>query len=303
MLKEHIAIIVLQLILFVILISVFSKIIQKILSTRMKIKNVIFKEISKTSFLKKTYDYIEELKRIDHKRSKRIKITPIGFILTSILISLIVFTTTFFLIKIFSTAIFLSLPFCFVPVFFIKAYKHREKQRIQELLPSYLINLKNNIELENNILKAIQKTPVESPLKQYIDEFNSNINNGVTPTKAFTLLKTKINMKQINLFVSACQVCYLSGGEFDKVLKKYLQIITRENNERERIKEEAYGSILTLAVMIIINLILVFFFIFKNPEYSLIIRETFLGRAILNFNVLSYYIIGILILKIYRMEE
>lgn len=62
MLKEHIAIIVLQLILFVILISVFSKIIQKILSTRMKIKNVIFKEISKTSFLKKTYDYIEELK-------------------------------------------------------------------------------------------------------------------------------------------------------------------------------------------------------------------------------------------------
>ena len=179
---------------------------------------------------------------------------------------------------------------------------YREKAEILKVLPMYIINLKNHVSEENNIIKAIQATSVEEPLNKYINEFKQNISRGMNVIEAFDLLRESININIINDLINSCATCYLNGGNFVKLLERYLEIITKENRHKEETREKAYSDILTLFVMIMLNIFTIIFFVFGNKEYAIIIRETLLGKIIINFNAISYIFIGYLISKIYKED-
>ena len=170
------------------------------------------------------------------------------------------------------------------------------------MLPIYVVNIKNHISEDNNIVGAIQRTIVEQPLKKYIDIFKSNISRGMNVIEAFDLLKQEVNVKAFDSFVNSCEVCYLNGGDFNKVLEQYINMITKENVHKESAKEKAYADILTLVIMIILNVAVLVMFVFTNKEYAQIMRETFWGQLILNFNAVSYIVIAYLISRIYKEE-
>lgn len=205
-------------------------------------------------------------------------------------------------LKIKSTAFILSLPFFLAPIIIIKILLNREKTQITRILPMYVVNIKNHISEDNNIITAMQRTIIEEPLRKYIDTFKTNVSRGMNVIEAFDKLKDAVNVKTFTVFINSCQVCYLNGGDFHKVLERYIEIITKENIHKESTKEKSYSDILTLMIMAALNVLVIVMFVLTNKEYAAIMRETFLGRMILNFNAISYIVIAYLISRIYKEE-
>ena len=229
-------------------------------------------------------------------------ITPLVVFLIMVLLGLISFAIFNSYLKIISTAFILSLPFFISPILIIKILLNKERTNIIKILPMYVVNIKNHMAEDNNIISAIQRTNVEEPLKKYIITFKTNISRGMSAIAAFDLLKQEVNVKVFTDFINSCQVCYLNGGDFNRVLEQFIDIITKENIHKESSKEKAYADILTLIIMIVLNILVIVMFVFANKEYANIIRETFFGRLVLNFNAISYIFIAYLISRIYKEE-
>lgn len=264
--------------------------------------NKLKSKIIQTKSYKKLSEYINmTLKRNLVSRKKSI-LNPAFLIIIMLGVFIVFFVLFYSYIKVLSTAIILSLPFLFSPVILFRILLNREKTRIIRILPMYVVNIKNHIDRDNNIIGAIQKTTVEQPLKKYIDEFKNNVSRGMNVIEAFNTLGQEVNVKVFDAFVNACQVCYINGGDFNKVLERYINIITKENIHKESTKEKAYADIITLLIMVVLNVLVVVMFVFTNKEYASIMRETFFGKLVLNFNALSYILIAYLISRIYKEE-
>jgi len=206
------------------------------------------------------------------------------------------------MIKIESTALLISLIIFIVPIVIIRIRVDYRKNKILNILPAYIINLRNNIEIDNNIIKAIKKTEVEEPLIKCIKEFNLYVEKGINIYDSFERLKSLVNVKKFSDLVNIFQTCYLNGGNYTKVLNKYLYIITNETNKKEELKEKSRSVITTLIVLLFLNIYLLLFFVFTNETYKQIILKTSTGNIILNFSIIVYLIIATLIYKIYQME-
>lgn len=234
--------------------------------------------------------------------SKMNKLNPIKLLVIMLVLFIFSFLIFNSYIKVISTSVILSLPFFLSPILFIKVLLNKEKANIIKILPMYVVNIKNHISEDNNIISAMQRTIVEQPLKKYIDIFKINISRGMNVIEAFDILKQDVSVKSFTTFINACQVCYLNGGNFNKVLERYIDMITKENIHKESTKQKAYSDILTLIILIALNILVIVMFVFTNKEYAVIMRETFLGKLILNFNAISYILIAYLISKIYKEE-
>lgn len=222
------------------------------------------------------------------------------------IVMIILFIVSFLIfnsyLKVATTSLILSLPFFISPILVIKILLNREKSNIIKQLPMYVVNIKNHIAEDNNIIGAIQRTIVEEPLKKYVNVFKTNISRGMNVIEAFDLLKEDVNVKSFTAFINSCEVCYLNGGNFNKVLEHYINMITKENVHKEAAKEKAYADILTLIIMTALNVLVIIMFVFTNKEYAEIMRGTFFGRLVLNFNAVSYIVIAYLISRIYKEE-
>ncbi len=254
----------------------------------------------------KPYIRLSEYISISLKRrlvpEKTNKLSPVILLIIMFCLFVIFFTVFYSYIKVLTTALILSLPFLFSPIILFKILLNHEKSKIIKLLPMYVVNIKNHIDRDNNIIGAIQRTEVGEPLRKYVGAFKNNISRGMNVIEAFNNLKNEVNVKAFDGFVNACQVCYLNGGDFNNVLERYINIITKENIHKESAKEKAYADILTLLIMVVLNVLVVVMFVFTNNEYASIMRETFFGKLVLNFNAFSYILIAYLISKIYKEE-
>lgn len=280
------------------------------LFSRNQCRNKIMKKVKKIYTILENGNFFKKIKRIililekEKVINKKIKIiTPITIIMISIMLFIISYILIYQLFKVKSTTLILSVPIFFTPYFIIKYLLNKQKNKILINLPTYIINLKNNVSASGDIIAAIERTSTTKPFKIYIDEFNVLVKRGVNIYEAFDKLKSNIGIKKVSSFITACQMCYLNGGDFTGILERFSSIITKENIQKEKLKESSYSSIITLIVMFTMNIYLIFAFVFKNKEYADIIRNTFFGGVILNFTAITYIVIGYLILKIYRIGE
>lgn len=281
-----------------------------LIDIRKKYKKVLFQKTRNINEkIKKNGIYIKleklilklEIQKVINKKAR--KITPKIIIIISVLLFVLAYILIYSLFKVKSTSLILSIPIIFIPTFVLKYILSKQKNRILENLPTYIVNLKNNVSNSGDIITAIQKTNVNYPLNIYIDKFNIRVKRGINIYEAFEKLKEEISINKIDSFISACQTCHLNGGDFTGILTSFSSIITKDNIQKEKLKESSYSSIITLFVMMLMNLFLIFNFVFKNKEYANIIRNTFGGITILNFTAITYLVIGYLILKIYRIGE
>lgn len=259
-------------------------------------------KITTTKGYNRLIEYVKQIPKNQVYYNKKNYFTPVVLLVLMVLVFSVMFVLFYSFFRVVSTALILALPFLFSPIILIKILINKEKSEIIKKLPMYIVNIKNHIEDDNNIIGAIQKTIVEEPLKKYIEVFKININRGMKVIEAFDLLKKEVNVKTFTTFINTCQVCYLNGGDFNNVLEHYISIITKENIHKEATKEKAYSDIITLIVMLVLNVLVIVAFVFTNREYAIIMRETFFGKLLLNFNAISYIVIVYLISKIYKEE-
>lgn len=205
--------------------------------------------------------------------------------------------------KILSTSLILASQTYVLPYLILKYLIDNEKKQMLYILPSYIVNLKNYIQQENNIIAAMKNVPCVQPLEKYIKSFNMQVERGMNVKKAIEELKKQVGIVKFSELLSTIEACYSNGGNFENILNKYIEIISKENIHKEKIKEKAYSSVIILCIMIVINIYLVFSFILSNQKYANIIQNSIIGRIILDINAISYILIGYIVLKIYRTGE
>lgn len=233
---------------------------------------------------------------------KNKKITSITILGISFAVSILTYFLSSISIKIVSTSMILSLVSFFVPYIIINVIVNNKVQKIKSILPSYIVNLKNNLEVTNNIIKAMKITKVEEPLEYSINNFNYKVEKGINVYQCFDELKENINIEAFSSLIDTFKVCYSNGGNFISVLNKYIDIISKENMEKAKLKENSSATILTLIIMVCINVGLLFSVVLSNPEYTKIILGTFGGHIIINFEIVSYLVVIYFVYKVYKME-
>lgn len=258
-------------------------------------------KLSNMSFIKKIQFYIDYISKIN--KSIIFYIKPITIILLSSIISIITFVISFKYLKVFSSAVIISVYSFFIPYLILKYLYNFYRKKINNIFPTYIISLKNYTQISNDIIIAIKKVKVEEPLSLFINKFNICIEKGINVYEAFENLKNDINIKKINEFITATQNCYINGGNFTNLLSKYSKILNRINEQREKELQENLSSILVLVILIIINIFLIVTFVYSDENYRSILTNTFLGKSILNINILSYLLIFYFIKKLNKLEE
>lgn len=241
--------------------------------------------------------YDKKILKLNRKQISAVKV-----VLLSIIMYLISVIILYFYIKVLSTSVILSVPFLISPLILSKVLLERNKQKIIRSLPFYAINIKNQMKDENNIIQAMKKAKVDKPLNKYIEDFLSSVFNGANVLKAFNKLKNDVDVKDFTELINSFEVCYKNGGDFILILEKYILIKSKERLQKEEIEEKAFSSIMILAVMTVLNIVVIITFVFGNQEYAMLIRNTVIGRGILNLNVIIYIIGAMIIFKVYKEE-
>lgn len=232
-----------------------------------------------------------------------VNLSPYIICLVSIIFSILTFFISYKYLKIFSSSIILCIYMLIVPFQILKFIKQINKEKIMSSFPTYLAILKNYTKTENDIIIAINKANPTIEIKPYIIKFRDKIQNGIKIYDAFEEMKNSIGILKISEFITALEYCYINGGDFTKLIDGYSKILLKINNETEEEKQKKLGTKLVLIVLIIINIYVLFGFIFSNIAYKEIIISSFIGKSIVNINILSYIIIFFIFQKIEKMEE
>lgn len=233
-------------------------------------------------------------------RVNNIKRSSYFTIIFSFIFSIIIYFISYKIFSIYSTSILISVFCFFIPYNFVKRLYYNKKGKILNMFPTYIITLKTYTQVTNDIIIAFKNAKVVEPLKTYIDRFNMYVEKGINVIEAFEILKKDIDISKISDFISSLQICYINGGDFSILLQRYANLLSKINLQREKEEQENFSSILVLSILVIINLILLFSFVFANYEYKVIITQTFVGKIILNINIVSYVFIYFMIKKISR---
>lgn len=229
------------------------------------------------------------------KRNNLLKIITVVSV-----ICILIFTLVYSMTNIVVTSLILSIPFAIAPYIILKLRIEIKKQKIRKLLPIYSLNLKGKLEDNSNIILAIKRTKVEEPIQSIIKEFVKNVELGMPTYMAFEKLKDKVNIKEFAELINSFQTCLIHGGNFTKVLDIYTQYLSTKLMEEEKEKEKIMSSVLVLIVMMILDILLLFGYVFGNAEFSNIFRHEILGRIIIDINSLSLIACGYVVLKLYK---
>ena len=179
----------------------------------------------------------------------------------------------------------------------------RRKNSILKFFPTYVLSLKNYTDVDNNIVYALKESTPHPLIKASIERFNLSVEKGLDVYSAFENLKQDINIEEVSSLLTLLENCYLNGGSFSYVIQKYSYSQSKTNIERERINENLLSSKIILIVLIGLSLLLLFGFALRNKDYSDIILNTIGGQAILSFNILTYFFMYVIYLKICKMDE
>jgi len=258
--------------------------------------------IKKLSFIKKI-SYIVDESKITFKIKNIDIISTLTVSILSVVIFIITFLITYNFLKLFLSSLIISIFNLFLPYFILKYFSYYKKIKILNSFPNYIISLKNYTDVNNDIIEAFRRANAEEPLNKYIEKFNVSLQKGVKIYDAFETLKSNINIKKINEFITLLQFCYIYGGDFGNLLDKFSKIQMKTNLQREKEKQKIFSSKLVLIILILLNIYILFGFVLTNTEYYSILVKTFIGNMILNINILSYIFIFYMYIQINKMEE
>lgn len=259
--------------------------------------------IHKGSFYQNVSTMNHEFKKIKNFRIALLIAKPSMLIVISFLLSIMAYFVTYRVFQLKSTSIIISVSSFFLPYCILKYTIFYHKSKILKAFPTYIINLKNYTQVDNDIIVAFKRAYVDMPLKFFIDRFNVSLENGVNIYEAFERLKADINIKKINELLTALQYCHINGGNFTKLIDRYSKILMNVNLQKEKERQNSYATKIILLIIIIINIYMMFSFVFAYSEYFNIMTNTVMGIIIVNFNILSYILIVVFIVRMNKLEE
>lgn len=249
-----------------------------------KIKKIKINNKKSLNIIKK----IEYFNRLNLGKHINIKLLLILMVILSVVLSIIFIINT----KIILFSIILSIFIASIPIQYISFKNNLFKRSFNQNLNLLIINLKNNVKNNNDIVFAIKKTVKNSTLKVYFQDFIYAINNGVNVIEAFDYIKDYFNINEFTNLISIFQNCYVYGGNYYNILKNAEEQIKEKKKLYNKFYKANTEIISTLIIMLFINIYIVFSFILSNKEYINLYLNTIIGKVIIDINL-------IIIIKIY----
>lgn len=281
-----------------ILIIIFTTIYYIISSRSVKTKITNF--VTSSKYYSNISNNIFELQKRDILKTSYI--TNDKILIISIVCFIFIFILIFYLFNSVGMSLIFALLVALIPNMLLGYAIKKEKSKIIYSTVTFLINLRNHISKNNNIVLAIRKTNVEGPLDKYIKNFLSRIDMGMNIYEALVILKQELDINIWNDVISSLQACYKNGGDFNVVLTAQINSISKSLAMKEKEKEEAYGSVITLVVMMIMSMFLLVKYACVDNNSASIITTTVAGKMILTYTAISYVISLYFISKIYKVE-
>lgn len=265
------------------------------------IVNVLQSKIILTKNVIRNNRVNEYIQRINiNKKSKKKAILIVSSVMFAYCIMVaLVFSIT----KVFFASLIFSAPIICSPYIFLEIKKVKRKKEITNELQAYSLNLKNNIKNDNNIVLAMKRTKTDGILKEYITQFVKEIDNGRNIYEALERLDYSVGVVEFSELIQTIELCYKTGGEFAKILETYSKQISDKIIKREKEREKSISTVITLAVMIVLNVFMLLVYVPQNPEFMMAFNSNILGRILIDINAITTLLCLYFLYKIYKMEE
>ena len=243
--------------------------------------------------LKERVNYIHKINilidRCDLKRS--IIISPLTITFLGVVAVIISYSIAFDFFKMFLLSLLISLPLFYLPFAILKLLAEYKEAKIEKVFLNFLLQLKNYTKINNDIVAAMKEVKTIEPLQSYIRKFLIEIDSGIRFEKAIENFKEKINIKQIKMFLTNIEHCYLYGGNFSTLIDRSYEMISEIQNEKSKRAEETKSARIVLFILMFLDVLVYISFIKSNEENYLIMRKSIIGNLILYWNFISMWIL------------
>lgn len=232
-----------------------------------------------------------------------ILINPLSLIFIGVVFSILCYTIA---LKIFEARVLsfiIAMPTIFIPVVILKLIADYNDDKIEKIIPNFLLQLKNYTQINNDIIYAIKESKTIEPLQSYINKFLIEINSGIKFENAIDNLNEKIKIKELENFFSNIKNCYISGGSFAELINKSYYMLSVIQKEKLARKEETKGARIVLIILVLLDLIVYFSFIGNNKENYMIMQKSIIGNLILYWNFISMWLLVFLSQKVKEVDE
>ncbi len=258
-------------------------------------KNIFFKY-----FIYKPKNNIDKIKQI---YNIKFDIPLLFFYIISLILGITGMYFSYKVINIFVCSIVVFVMCFFSLNFLLELLIMFHKNKIFKYFPIFLLELKNYINISNDIIQAFMSCSKNSVLSTYLDDFSVYIKAGVKLNQALENLKQDIDIKLIGVFLDMCNSCYTSGGSFKELIERFYDYYTRNNKMYQKEMQKRVSIIAILMISVVINMYFVLGFVFQNSVYKDIIVNTFAGKLLMTFNIIIYLVMFIVVKKSNKMEE
>ena len=226
--------------------------------------------------------------------------------ITFVTFSLILFFASYSLVSQFLKemvlSFLLSAPTFLIPFFLLEIYQEFQQQKIENASLDLLLQLKNYVQFNNDIMEALKQVKTVEPLQTNLNSFLLEMNSGVKFEKAIQNLQDKIPDPMLKEFFANIEYCYLYGGSFTVLIQKSYRMITAIHQEKEKRVSETKSTRMVLYFLIILNVMVYITSIQNNYENYLIMKKTILGNVILYWDFISIWLLIFLAEKVKKLD-
>lgn len=308
--------IVLLILIFIVSYQYATKIVEEKLIVKLS-KYLALKDEKYHTELIKYYDKNKKVKinrklNIIHKINILIDRSGIrrGLIVNPITVVLLCFICVivfyFIALKIFRQTLLsciISAPTFLLPIIILKIISEYNDEKIEKIIPNFLLQLKNYTQISNDIVYAFKEVETIQPLQTYLNSFLIEVNSGVNFENAIDNLNEKIRIKELENLFNNIKKCYISGGSFVNLINKSYYMISVIQKEKMQRKEETKGARMVLFILIALDLVVYFTYINSNKENYIIMQKSFFGNMILYWNFISMWLLIFLAQKVKEIDE
>jgi len=221
-------------------------------------------------------------------------INPHILIVTCVIIFVACFRVFYNSLHFIPSSVVLSLVVSLVPVFILDLMGKFNSEAVRKKLAQFISVLNRWCSVKEDIFYAFEKSVdsgIGEPLRTYIRDMVIQVNRGIDPLDAMTILQMKIDNPQFNDFVINIKQAMKHRGDLKKLLNNLEEQFYKIEEEFNRRKISTYTDRLIVYFIMFMVLFTGYFLLKANPENERFYLQTVHGKAlIMAFSIL--YVFG-----------
>lgn len=274
-------------------------------------KNIeIYREVNSSNTITYNLNFISNLELKYIYRSNLNHVSKYINIYTLILLSIVLSTSIYFVLvsglKNWLPALIIASIFFFVPFIIIELICKKNSVAVRQQYMNFISYLNRWITINDNILYGIEKTidsGIGKPLNHYLEDFLRQVSLGMNISEALEILRLKANNSSFTVFVYNLQQVLKSRGDVPNLIMNLEYEAYKLEEEYTRRKLSTYGERVIVNVTYLMVLFVGYYMLNTNKVVAEFYLETTVGKYLIVFFSLLFFLAFILTIKMSRFED